>query len=92
MKPGNVKNSDIMAVLYSEPIRDFNKPKFKVGYRVRISKQDLPFKKGCKPLFTNNIFESVALATRKPPTYTIQKVFGETIEGLFYEKEFIRVI
>ena len=81
-----------MAVLYSKPIRDFNKPKFKIGYRVRISKQDLPFRKGCKPLFTNKIFEIVALATRKPPTYNIQKVFGELLTDLFYEKEFIRVI
>ena len=45
MKPSNVKNSDFMSVLYSKPIRDFNKPKFHVGHRVRISKQDLPFRK-----------------------------------------------
>ena len=92
MKPSNVENSDFMSVLYSKPIRDFNKPKFKVGYRVRISKQDLPFRKGYKPQFTNEIFENVALATRKPPTYNIQDEQGEVIKGKFHEKELIRVI
>ena len=92
MKPSNVENSDFMPVLYSKPIRDFNKPKFKVGYRVRISKQDLPFRKGYKPQFTNEIFKNVALATRKPPTYNIQDEQGEVIKGKFYEKELIRVI
>ena len=51
MKPSNVKTSDFMSVPYSKPIRVFNKPKFQVGYRVRISKQDLPFRKGYKPQF-----------------------------------------
>ena len=92
MKPSNVKNSDFMAVLYSKPIRDFNKPKFKVGYRVRISKQDLPFRKGYKSQFTNEIFKIVALATRKPPTYNIHDEQGEVIKGKFDEKELIRVI
>ena len=92
MKPSNVKNSDFMSVLYSKPFRDFNKPKFQVGYRVQISKQDLPFRKGYKPLITNEPFKIVALATRKPPTYNIQVEQAEVIKGKFYEKELIRVI
>ena len=92
MKPSSVKNADFMSVLYSKPIRDFNNPKFHVGHRVRISKQDLPFRKGYKPQFTNEIFKIVALATRKPPTYNIQDEQGEVIKGKFYEKELIRVI
>ena len=89
MKPSNGKNSDFMSVLYSKPIRDFNKPKFYVGHRVRISKQNLPFRKGYKPQFTNEIFKIVALATRKPPTYDIQDEQGKVIKGKFYEKEFL---
>ena len=81
-----------MSVLYSKPIRDFNKPKFHVGHRVRISMQDLPFRRGYKPQFTNEIFKIVALATHKPPTYNIQDEQGEVIKGKFYEKELIRVI
>ena len=92
MKPSNVKNSDLMSVLYCKPIRDFNKPKFHVGHRVRISKRDLPFRKGYKPQFTNEIFKIVALATNKPPTYNLQDEQGEVIKGKVYEKELIRVI
>ena len=92
MKPSNVKNSDFKSVLYSKPIGDFNKPKFQVGYRVRISKQDLPFRKEYKPQFTNEIFKIFAFATRKPPTYNMQDEQGEVIKGKFYEKELIRVI
>ena len=40
MKLVNVKNSDFISVLYRKPIRDFNKPKFQIGYHVRISKQE----------------------------------------------------
>ena len=89
MKPSNAKNSDYMAVLYSEPIRDFNKPKFNVGYR--ISKQDLACKKGYKPQLTNEISKIVAFVTRNPPTYNIQDDQGEVDKDKFYEKELIRI-
>ena len=52
--PKNVKNSDFLSILYSKPIREFRKPKFKTGDRVRISKYDLPFRKGYKPQFTQS--------------------------------------
>ena len=44
--PKKVKNSDFLSILYSKPLREIRKPKFKVGDRVRISKYDLPFSKG----------------------------------------------
>ena len=44
--PKNVKNSDFLSILYSKQLRDFRKPKFKVEESVRISKYDLPFRKG----------------------------------------------
>ena len=44
--PKNVKNSDFLSILYSKPPREFRKPKFKTGDRVRIWKYDLPFRKG----------------------------------------------
>ena len=72
MKPNHVKNSDFMSILYSKPLREYKKPKFGIGDRVRISKYDLPFRKGYKPQFTQENFEIVAIATKKPPTYTIK--------------------
>ena len=50
--PKKLKNSDILSILYSKPLREFRKPKFKNADRVRFSKYDLPFRKGDKPQFT----------------------------------------
>ena len=35
-----VKISDFFSILFSKPLRDFRKPNFKIGDRVRISKYD----------------------------------------------------
>ena len=45
---------------------------FKIGIRVRISKKDLAFRKGFRPQFTKEVFESAAISSRKPPTDTIK--------------------
>ena len=92
MKPNTVKNCDFLSILYSKPLREFKKPTFKSSDRVRISKYDLPFRKGYKPQFTREFFEIVAIATRKPPTYTIKDEQDEIIQGKFYQKELIKVI
>ena len=92
MRPNTVKNCDFMSILYSKPLREFKKPTFKVGDRVRISKYDLPFRKSYKPQFTRENFEILAIATRKPPRYTIKDEQGEVIQGKVYQKELIKVI
>ena len=86
MRPNTVKNCDFMSIRYSKPLREFKKPTFKFGDRVQISKYDLLFRKGYKPLFTLEVFEIVAAATRKPPTYTIKDEQGEVIQGKFFQK------
>ena len=75
-----------------KPLREFKKPTFKIGDRVRISKYDLLFRKGYKPQFTREFFEIVAIARRKPPTYTIKDEQDEVIRGIFYQKELIKLI
>ena len=92
MKPNHVKNSDFLSILYCKPLREYKKPKFGIGDRVRISKYDSPFRRGYKPQFTPEIFEIVAMATKKPPTYTIKDEQEEVIRGKFSEMELIRVI
>ena len=57
MRPNTVKNCDFMSILYSKPLREFKKPTFKIGDRVRISKYDLPFRKGYKPQFTGEVLK-----------------------------------
>ena len=68
MKPNHVKNSDFMSTLYSKLLTEYKKPKFGIGKKVRISKYDLPFRKGYKSQFTQEIFEIVAIGTKKSPT------------------------
>ena len=92
MRPNTVKNCDFMSIHYSKPLREFQKPTFKIGDRVRISMYDLPFQKGYKPQFTREVFEIVAIATKKPPTCTIKDEQGEVIRGKFYQKELIKAI
>ena len=92
MRPNTVKNCDLMSNLYSKPLREFKRPTFKIGDRVRISKYDLPFRIGYKPQFTREVFEIVAIAKRKPPTYKIKDEQGEVIQGNFHQKELIKVI
>ena len=72
MKLNHVKNSDFMSNTYSKPLREYKKPKFGIGDRVRISKYYLTFRKGYKPQFTQEILEIVAIATKNPPTNTIK--------------------
>ena len=91
MRPKTVKNCDFMSIPYSKPIRDYKKPTIKTGDRVRIAQYDLPFSKGYKPQFTREVFENVAIATRKPPTYTIRIERDEIIQGRFHQKEPIKV-
>ena len=84
MRPNTLKNCDFMSIPYSKPLQKFKNSTFKIDDRVRISKNDLPFSKGYKPQFTGEVFKIVAIATRKPPTYTIKDDQDEIIQGKFY--------
>ena len=92
MIPKKVKDSDFLSILYSKPLRDFRKPQFKIGDRVRTAKYDVPFRKGYEPQFTREVFENVATPSRKTPTYTIKDEQDEIIRGTLYQKELIKVI
>ena len=85
--PRDGKNSDFLSILYNKSFKKYTKPKFKIGDRVRISKNDIPFRKGYKPQFTDEIFEISTISTKKPPTYIIKDLEKEKILGKIYEKE-----
>ena len=89
MVPNKVKNSDFISILYGKLIREFLSTKSAICEKV--CKADLRFRKGYKPQFTEEIFEIVALGSRKPPTYTIKDNQNLVIRGKFYKKEMIRV-
>ena len=54
------------------------KPKFNLRDKVRIAKQNLPFKKGYKQSFTDEIFTIIKISTFKPPTYNLRDEDGDT--------------
>ena len=83
LKPKDVRNSEFLSDIYSKPLREYRKPKFTIGDRVSISKNDLPLRKGYKLQLTPVIFEFVAIATREPPTYTLEDDQVDTIGGMF---------
>ena len=85
--PRDVKNNVFLSILNNKPLTRYEKLKFKVGDRVRISKNDIPFRKGYKPQFTDEIFKISAISTKKPPTYIIKDLDKGEILGKFDEKE-----
>ena len=63
------------------------KPKFKVGDRVRIFKWKNKFEKGYKGYFTQEIFEIEEVLNTSPITYKIKDLDDEEIKGKFYSNE-----
>ena len=82
-----MNNSDFLSILFNQSFKKHTKLKFKIGDSVRISKSDIPFRKGYKPQFTDEIFEISSISTKNPPTYIIKDLKKEEILGKLYEKE-----
>jgi hypothetical protein len=71
---------------------DNMKFKFDVGDKVRISKYKHIFEKGYLPNFTKEIFVIVSRFQKKPPVYKVKDLDDETIEGMFYEQQLVKVV
>ena len=84
MKPIDVKDNT-----YINADKEINNkdPKFKVGYRVRISKYKNIFAKGYMPNWSGEVFVIKKVKNTVPWTYVINDLNGEEITGTFYEKE-----
>lgn len=63
------------------------KPKYKVGDRVRIYRYKTTFEKGSTPNWTNEIFLVDRVANTKPITYKLKDLNNEPILGSFYAEE-----
>ena len=68
-----------------------SRPKFRIGDFVRISKIDLPFRKGYKQTFSNEVFEVYDIPTINPPTYSLIDSNQNPISGKFYQLELVKV-
>ena len=94
MKPAEVNGRNESIVwkrLYSPPKRPA-KFRFKVGDRVRISKQRLTFEKSYLPSWSEELFTVTKRSWRQQvPVYTLKDFSGEVIQGSFYEQELQKV-
>ena len=84
-----MKPIDVTSDSYAEYNEDSNenKPKFKVGDHVRISKCKTIFAKGYTPNWPEEVFVASKIKNTIPWTYVISDLNGEPIAGSFYEKE-----
>ncbi len=89
MAPKDVQKEDMLGLIYRRLPLKYRKPKFKAGDYVRISKKDMPFRKGYKAQFTDEIFKVIKLVNKLPNTYMLQDKDKNIIKGQFYEKELI---
>ena len=67
------------------------KPRYKIGNRIRIAKEDLPFKNGYRQNFTDEVFRVTNIVTLNPPMCSLADKNGENIQGKFCEPELIRI-
>ena len=63
------------------------KPKFKIGDRVRIHKYKNIFSKRYETIWTEEIFTVSQIINTSPITYKIKDLSGEEIIGSFYKQE-----
>jgi L-rhamnose mutarotase len=67
-------------------------PKFKVGDKVKISKQLGKFDRGYRPKWQSEVFEVKEVKKTSPHMYVLKDAKGETITGAFYEEELQKTI
>ena len=84
-----VKPIDVTHDFYAEYNEDSNEKdlKFKVGDRVRISKNKNIFAKGYTQNWSEEVFVVSKIKNTVPWTYVISDLNGEKITGSFYDKE-----
>ena len=94
LAPSKVTKKDVthlVSLANSAATESQIQPKFSAGDFVRIAKKDLPFRKGYKQNFTDEVFEIETIKTVNPPTYTLVDANNEIIQGKFYQPELIKV-
>ncbi|XP_043483549.1 uncharacterized protein LOC122512010 [Leptopilina heterotoma] len=94
MKPKDVRKQDEEKLLkhISKQRKILTKrAKFKVGDRVRVSKNKHIFEKGYTRNWTTEIFTISQIKSTKPVTYKLKDYQDQPIESGFYEEEISKV-
>ena len=95
LAPTKVTKKDVprlISLRAEQSLKLVRRSKLYVGDYVRLDKVDIPFRKGYKQSFTDEVVEVFDIPTRNPPTYNLIDSNREPIEGNFYESELIRVL
>ena len=82
---GSKKENEHKINYVSDHVKE--KPKFKIGDRVRIYKYKKLFTKGYETNWTKEIFVISEIKNTSPITYKIKDLNGEDITGSFYKQE-----
>lgn len=91
-KPKDVTKKNEKRILRKFIYRKIKMPaKFKVGDKVRISKNREVFTKGYTPNWSNEIFSIKKVHYTNPTTYLLEDSHGEDIRGGFYTEELQKV-
>ena len=86
--PDKVKYSFIFR--YIKGIPGYAQPKLKVGDYVRnVDKRNI-FCKGYTSNWNRELFKDNEVLKTQPPTYKIEDINGEIIEGKYYEQELLK--
>ena len=95
--PNDVNRSNAGDVWFYQYERDgknaaTREPTFSEGQFVRISGKRMTFERGYTANWTEEVFKVKGVdATTRPPSYTIEDLSGEVVEGTFYGEELQRV-
>jgi short subunit dehydrogenase-like uncharacterized protein len=92
MAPSAVSQQNTKEVwhnLFCHKIRQ--KPKYKVGHYVRISKEKSIFAKGFERNYTREIFKITDVIKQNIPVYELEDLAGEKLDGHFYALELQKV-
>lgn len=95
MKPNDVNDNNILKV-YQNIQKNYSnvklkKPKLKIGDYVRLAKEKGTFEKGYETNFTEEVFKITKVICHTFPTYEIEDLNREPIDGKFYEQELQKV-
>jgi len=90
--PSRVTDSDVFAIWTRVEARSrgvrVEKPEFRVGQHVRISRKKMKFAKSAEQNFSTEIFRIAKVIDRRPrPLYELEDLNGTPIKGQFYQEE-----
>ena len=94
LAPNKVTKKDVpylISLIFNTSAKLVLRPKFYVRDFVRISKAYLPFRKGYKQTFTNEVFEIYDIPTTNLSNKSLIDASQEPVQGKFYELEVVKV-